>query len=120
MARIQGVFAALGVILACGSCVIADGTIVAEGTPDTIAGRDRMLARIRYRMPAGAPDLPAWGQVEQLDGSFVLRADDATTMAHEVTGWAIERGFSFDLFEVTLPSLEDVYLDLTGGDGGAP
>jgi hypothetical protein len=41
-------------------------------------------------------------------------------MAHEVTGWAIERGFSFDLFEVTLPSLEDVYLDLTGGDGGAP
>ena len=100
--------------------VIADGTIVAEGTPDTIAGRDRMLARIRYRMPAGAPDLPAWGQVEQLDGSFVLRADDATTMAHEVTGWAIERGFSFDLFEVTLPSLEDVYLDLTGGDGGAP
>jgi ABC-2 type transport system ATP-binding protein len=100
--------------------VIARGTIVAEGTPDTIAGRDRMLARIRYRVPAGAPALPEWGQAEEADGSFVLRADDATKMAHEVTGWAIERGFSFEVFEVTLPSLEDVYLDLTGGDGGAP
>ena len=98
--------------------MIARGEIVAEGTPDTIAGRDRMLARIRYRPPEGAPALPEWGQVSEPDGSFTLRAEDATKAAHEVTGWALEHGFSFELFEVTLPSLEDVYLELTGGEGG--
>jgi ABC-2 type transport system ATP-binding protein len=98
--------------------VIANGEIVAEGTPDTIAGRDRMLTRIRYRLPEGAPALPEWGQVAEADGSFTLRAEDATKLAHEVTGWALDRGFSFELFEISLPSLEDVYLELTGGDEG--
>ncbi|MGZ4133201.1 MAG: ABC transporter ATP-binding protein [Actinomycetota bacterium] len=99
--------------------VIAQGEIVAEGPPDTIAGRDRMLARIRYRVPDGVPALPEWGQERQPDGSFLLRAEDPTKIAHEVTGWALERGFSFDLFEVAQPSLEDVYLDLTGPEEGA-
>jgi ABC-2 type transport system ATP-binding protein len=35
---------------------------------------------------------------------------------HELTGWAIERGVVFDALEVTRPSLEDVYLDITGGE----
>jgi ABC-2 type transport system ATP-binding protein len=98
--------------------VIAKGAIVAEGTPDTIAGRDRMLARIRYRPPADAPALPEWGQERLSDGSYVLRAEDPTKLAHEVAGWALARGFSFEVFEVTRPSLEDVYLDLTGAEEG--
>ncbi len=100
--------------------VMARGRIVAEGPPTTIAGRDRMLSRIRYRPPEGAPPLPAWGQEPLSDGSFLLRAEDPTKMAHEVTGWALERGFSFEEFEVTQPSLEDVYLDLTGDEGQEP
>ena len=103
-------------VLADRVAVIANGQIVAEGHPDTIAGRDRMLARIRYRVPAEAPPLPEWGQVLLPDGSFLLRAEDPTKMAHEVSGWALQRGFSFELFEVSQPTLEDVYLDLTGGD----
>lgn len=103
-------------VLAHRVAVIAKGEIVAEGTPDTIAGRDRMLTRIRYRPPVGSPSLPEWGQEPLPDGSFLLRAEDATKMAHEVTGWAVERGFAFELFEVTQPTLEDVYLDLTGGE----
>jgi ABC-2 type transport system ATP-binding protein len=100
--------------------VLARGEIVASGTPATIAGRDRMLARIRYRPPRDAPPLPAWGQEALPDGSFLVRAEDPTKMANEVTGWALERGFSFEEFEVTQPSLEDVYLDLTGGEEGQP
>jgi ABC-2 type transport system ATP-binding protein len=97
--------------------VITRGEIVAEGPPATLGGRDRMLARIRYRLPDGVPAVPAWGQETLPDGSFLLRAEDPTEMAHEVTGWALDRGFSFEVFEVTQPSLEDVYLDLTGGEG---
>jgi ABC-2 type transport system ATP-binding protein len=106
-------------VLADRVAVIAGGRIVAEGPPDTIAGRDRMLTRIRYRVPPDAPPMPAWGQEELPDGSFLLRAEDATKMAHEVAGWALDRGFSFELFEVTQPTLEDVYLDLTGGEAVA-
>jgi ABC-2 type transport system ATP-binding protein len=102
------------------AAVMARGEIVAEGSPATIAGRDRMLARIRYRAPADAPPPPAWGQEILPDGSSLVRTDDPTKMAHEVAGWALEHGFSFEEFEVTQPSLEDVFLELTGGEAGEP
>jgi ABC-2 type transport system ATP-binding protein len=98
--------------------VIANGEIVAEGPPDTLAGRDRMLARVRFRPPAGAPEPPDWGQARRPDGSFELLAEDATNAAHDVTSWAIAHGLSFEVFEVAPPSLEDVYLELTGGEAG--
>ena len=107
-------------ILANRVAVITKGSIVAEGRPDTLAGRDRMLARIRYRLPEHAPAMPDRGQIREADGSFTLRADDPTRIVHEVTGWALDHGFSFEWFEVSLPSLEDVYLELTGDHEGEP
>jgi ABC-2 type transport system ATP-binding protein len=98
--------------------VIAKGKIVAEGPPDSLAGRDRMLTRVRFRPRAGSPEPPAWGQVANGDGSFDLHAEDATRMVHEVTGWALERDVDLDVLEVNQPSLEDVYLELTGGEAG--
>ncbi len=99
--------------------VIAKGEIVAEGPPSTLAGRDRMKARVRFRVPAGAPSPPDWGQEMLPDGALELRTDDPTTTAHLVTGWAIEHGISFEELEVAPPSLEDVYLELTGGEEGS-
>jgi ABC-2 type transport system ATP-binding protein len=98
--------------------VIAKGAIVAEGTPDSIAGRDRMRTSIRFRPSPDAPPPPDWGQVPAGDGAFVLEADDPTSAVHELTGWALEHGAPLDLLEVTQPSLEDVYLALTGGEEG--
>ena len=98
--------------------VIAKGVIVAEGPPDTIAGRDRMTPRIRYRLPEGAPQPPDRGQTMLPNGSFELKVEDPTVALHELTGWAVERGISFETIEVTRPSLEDVYLELTGGQEG--
>jgi ABC-2 type transport system ATP-binding protein len=98
--------------------VIATGEIVAEGTPASLAGRDRMRTRVTFRLPASAPAPPAWGQVPGSDGGFVLETTDATRTAHEVTGWAIDRGFTFASFEVSQPTLEDVYIELTGGEEG--
>ncbi|MEP6759480.1 MAG: ABC transporter ATP-binding protein [Actinomycetota bacterium] len=98
--------------------VIAKGVIVAEGTPDSIAGRDRMRTTIRFRPQSDAPVLPSWGQVPTADGGFLLEADDATRAVHDVTGWAIEHGVTLEVLEVTQPSLEDVYLGLTGEEEG--
>jgi ABC-2 type transport system ATP-binding protein len=98
--------------------VIAKGEIVAEGTPSSLAGRDRMKTRVSFRLPSGAPTPPDWGQVTGPDGRFTLHTDDPTRTAHEVTGWALEHGLSFASFEVSQPTLEDVYIELTGGEEG--
>jgi ABC-2 type transport system ATP-binding protein len=103
-------------VLADRVAIIRTGEIVVEGPPDTLAGRDAMQARIRYRVPAGAPEPPPLGQVRQADGSFEIRADDPTAALHALTGWALGAGVGFETLDVTRPSLEDVYLEITGGE----
>ena len=44
--------------------------------------------------------------------------DDPTKALHELTGWALDHGTRFERVEVTQPTLEDVYLQLTGGEPG--
>jgi ABC-2 type transport system ATP-binding protein len=56
--------------------------------------------------------------VQAGDGAWVIAADDATRTVHRLTSWAVERDLSFDVLEVSQPSLEDVYLELTGGEEG--
>ena len=99
--------------------VIAKGEIVAEGTPETIAGRDRMQTRIRFRLPEGTrPALELTDATALPDGSWEVRTDNATKAVHDLTAWALERGHVYEMLEVTQPSLEDVYLELTGGEEG--
>lgn len=98
--------------------VIKDGEIVAEGPPDSLGGRAAMKTRISFRLPAGTTDRPSLGESPLPDGSFEISADDATRTTHELTGWALERGLSLESLEVARPSLEDVYLELTGGEEG--
>jgi ABC-2 type transport system ATP-binding protein len=99
--------------------VIAGGMIVAEGTPGTLGGRDRMQTRIRFRVPDGRPSPPdLGGAAVHADGSVEIRTEDPTRTVHDLTAWALGQGFVFDLLEVTQPSLEDVYIDLTGGEEG--
>jgi len=100
--------------------VIAAGRIVAEGPPATLGNRDVARARIRFRPPIGTtpPDGLA-GDVGP-DGFAELTSDEPVQVLHRLTGWAIEQRVTLDGLEVTRPSLEDVYLSLTGalsGDG---
>jgi ABC-2 type transport system ATP-binding protein len=98
--------------------VIAKGEIVAEGTPDSLAGRDRMQPRIRFRLPQGSPPPPDVGQVVQPDGAYAIETHEPTKVLYELTGWAVEHGISFETIDVIRPSLEDVYIELTGGEEG--
>jgi len=99
--------------------VIAQGRIVAEGPPESLAGRDRMRTSVRFRPAAEAPAPPAWGQQPAGEGVFLLETDDPTRTVHELTGWALGTGLPLELLEVTQPTLEDVYLELTGHDDEA-
>jgi len=99
--------------------VIADGLIVAEGPPSSIAGRDQMRTRIRFRLPEGTP-VPG-GDAQRLpDGSHEIDVDAATTtkVMHDLTGWALDNGITLESLEITQPTLEDVYLQLTGAEVG--
>jgi ABC-2 type transport system ATP-binding protein len=99
--------------------VIAKGLIVAEGTPGTLAGRDRMQTRVRFRLADGKlPAIDLTDTTALPDGSREIRTDDPTKVVHDLTAWALERGLRYDVLEVTQPSLEDVYIELTGGEEG--
>jgi ABC-2 type transport system ATP-binding protein len=93
--------------------VIAAGQIVAEGPPATLAARDLAAARIRYRTPDGAspPDGLTWTLAP--NGFTEIASADVVADLHRLTGWALTNAITLDGLEVTRPTLEDVYLQLT-------
>jgi len=99
--------------------VIADGLIVAEGPPSSLAGRDQMRTRIRFRLPEGAPQ-PNGDIRRRDDGSLEVDVDAAaaTKVVYDLTGWALYYGVTLESLEITQPTLEDVYLQLTGAEVG--
>jgi ABC-2 type transport system ATP-binding protein len=98
--------------------VIADGVIVAQGTPQTLGGRQLEAAQITFAPPGDttAADLPP-GLAERIqpDAGGRLRLPSTTVAAdlHLLSGWALDRDLELDDLEVTRPTLEDVYLQLT-------
>jgi len=105
--------------------VIAGGSIVAEGSPESLGGRDLAEAVISFRLPPGLSlaDLPGAlpSQPQLRDGHVLLRTATPTVALNLLTGWAVGRGEELEALTVMRPSLEDVYLQLTGeGDAAAP
>ena len=95
--------------------VIAAGRIVAVGPPSSLAGRDRAHSRVIFRPPA-AITLPAGLDHEMTsDGRVELVAENLTATLYQLTDWAMRVGIALDDLEVVRPTLEDVYLELTGG-----
>jgi ABC-2 type transport system ATP-binding protein len=94
-------------------CVIAGGEVVAEGSPETLGGRQVAAARIRFVLPDGVDvrSLPLTAQA--VDGHALIETATPTRTLHELTSWALQRDLELPGLEVTRPSLEDVYLELT-------
>jgi ABC-2 type transport system ATP-binding protein len=95
--------------------IIARGRIVAEGPPQDLGDREHAPARISFRLPDGisAADIPLKG-AEAVNGSVAYASTDPTHDLNRLTSWAMERGAGLDGLEVRRPTLEDVYLRLTG------
>jgi ABC-2 type transport system ATP-binding protein len=100
--------------------VIADGRIVAEGTPATLAGRDSARATVSFTLPDGVMPPTDLAASHLADGSFEVVPTDLTRALHQLTGWALEQSVSLDSLRVLRPSLEDVYLQLTSPTQRAP
>ncbi len=102
--------------------VIAAGQIVAEGTPQTLGGRDRALSDISFSLPPalGASELPEEivPLAEQRDGRVHIAAAEPARVLYALAGWALERGEDLSDLTVGRPTLEDVYLKLTEGEPG--
>jgi ABC-2 type transport system ATP-binding protein len=97
--------------------VISHGEIVAEGHPDEIGGRRQAETTIRFVPPAG--ERPPVAFTAASKGVLQIRTSQPTRVLHELTTWARARNIELDGLEVVRPTLEDVYLELTGGHAGA-
>jgi len=95
--------------------VIANGVIVAEGTPDTLGGREFAATRISFQRPKGA--VPPFAGTTAAQGVVSFESTDPTRDVHKLTGWAIEHNIELIGLNVARPSLEDVYLGLTEDNG---
>jgi len=102
-------------VLADEVAVIAQGLIVARGTPDNLGGRDTATAVVRFRIEDGALPEAIAQQVAWADGLAEYHASDPGRFLHELTTWAVAAGVPLDSLTVSRPTLEDVYLSLTGG-----
>ena len=94
--------------------IIAGGKVVAEGAPDTLAGREKAAAVVRFQLPASAHLPDSLREVAKVDGDIIeIETGNPTRTLYDVTSWAVQMGISLDGLEVTRPTLEDVYLEIT-------
>jgi ABC-2 type transport system ATP-binding protein len=92
--------------------VIAQGRIVAEGSPQTLGGRETMATRVSFRLPAGI-EYPE-GTPE--NGRVVLESAQPLRDLAALTAWADAQQVEIVDLDVRKPSLEDVYLELTADE----
>jgi ABC-2 type transport system ATP-binding protein len=106
-------------VLADRVAILRAGEIVALGTPQELGGRDARPAEIRFGLPAGwslgdLPPVPADSRA--LSGEWVvLVTSEPVRAVHALTGWALEHEVTLAGLSVSQPTLEDIYLELTGG-----
>jgi ABC-2 type transport system ATP-binding protein len=98
--------------------VMRAGEIIAVGAPEDLGGRDVRPAEIRFRLPASLPvgeipDTFVEGRLLEAD-RVVLRTREPVRAVQQISTWALENEVELAHFSVTQPTLEDIYLELTG------
>jgi ABC-2 type transport system ATP-binding protein len=99
--------------------VLSAGHIVAEGTPQTLGGRDHLATAISFTLPdhvqprdlpPGLSSLTKPGPA----GSTVVHSESPLVHLQMLGNWALGRGFDLPDLDIHRPTLEEVYLSLTG------
>jgi ABC-2 type transport system ATP-binding protein len=98
--------------------VMNGGQIIAMGRPEELGGRDLRPAEIRFSLSSDwslgdLPDIPC--DTRSLEGDRVLvLTKEPVVAAQRITTWALEHDVDLGHFSVSQPTLEDIYLELTG------
>src|SRR5579872_6541413 len=94
--------------------VLSAGRIVAEGAPESLGGRDRGEARIRFRLPPGTrPESLPVTPTSVEDGHVEVHTSEEVAVLAALTTWALREGVALSGLTVERLTLEDVYLRLT-------
>jgi len=101
--------------------VMANGQIVAAGTPEQLRDQAGSETVIRFALPKIDASLnsllePLHGEASGRDLRIEISTTRPTADLAHVTRWAIERGVELDGLTVESVTLEDVYLRLVGED----
>jgi ABC-2 type transport system ATP-binding protein len=101
--------------------VMNAGQIIAMGRPEELGGRNLRPAEIRFSLPESwslgdLPDVPLEERVLEGDRVTVLTKEPVVA-AQRITTWALDHDVDLGHFSVTQPTLEDIYLELTGSIG---
>ena len=100
--------------------IIAAGKIVAQGTPETLVAGQTRETVIRFTLLTSASLPSALRDGARIEGDRIeMETTDPTRTLHDLTNWAVGAGVSLDGLEVSRPSLEDVYLEITREVGTA-
>jgi ABC-2 type transport system ATP-binding protein len=97
--------------------ILAAGRIVAEGTPETIGGRQTVASVITFTMPPGVtadslPPLPVAVTVARGDRAEIT-APEPMPVLYAISSWAMQHSLAIPDISVQRPTLEDIYLRLT-------
>ena len=98
--------------------ILRDGQIVASGSPDELRPQDGATI-VSFQIPEGvtpeALGSKLGGHLETSGKLATVRTDDAQRTLYRLTAWAEESGVNLSGLQARRPSLEDVFLELTGG-----
>jgi ABC-2 type transport system ATP-binding protein len=97
--------------------ILREGELVAIGSVEEIGAGLRADALIRFRLPDGFAPHDIAGEAAlpvEMEGDLVtIRAADPQAALYRLTSWATHEGVHLAGLEVTRPSLEEMFLELT-------
>jgi ABC-2 type transport system ATP-binding protein len=100
--------------------IVRRGEIIAEGAPDALISTDPTTT-LHFGLPSGAEEVVAG--IESLkrndNGFYIIETESPTQVLYELTRRATSLGVELLELTVSRPTLEDTYLRLVEGEGGA-
>ncbi|MGD0198891.1 MAG: ABC transporter ATP-binding protein [Solirubrobacteraceae bacterium] len=97
--------------------IMRAGSIVALDQPERLGGRALRPSTIRFELPEsiGASEIPGVdGELAHEGRRVTIQTRDTLRATATITAWALDRELELEHFAVTQPTLEDIYLELTG------